>query len=38
MMGLRPSQGVASTGQDEARKEHILDLRTVINKLLPGGG
>jgi len=34
MMGIRPSRGVASTGQVEAQKAHIDDLRLVIGKLM----
>lgn len=33
-MGYRPSSGVSSTGQDEAQKSHISDLRRVIFSLL----
>ena len=34
-LGIRPSQGVSSQGQDEARVEHIDDLRMVIDRILP---
>lgn len=33
-MGLRPSAGVSSTGQDAAQKSHIADLRSIVRSLL----
>lgn len=35
--GYRPSQGVSSTGQDDARKSHIDDLRSIVRSLLKIG-
>lgn len=32
--GLRPSAGLSSTGEAEARREHVADLRNVVNALL----
>lgn len=36
-MGLRPSAGVSSTGQDAAQKAHISDLRSIVRSLLKIG-
>lgn len=33
-LGFRPSSGVSSTGQDEAQKTHIADLRSIVRRLL----
>lgn len=33
-MGFRPSVGVSSTGQDEAQKAHITDLRDIVRTFL----
>jgi hypothetical protein len=33
-MGLRPSAGVSSTGQDAAQKEHISDLREIVRAFI----
>lgn len=33
-MGYRPSSGVSSTGQDEAQKAHISDLREILFSFL----
>lgn len=33
-LGYRPSSGISSTGQDEAQKDHINDLRDIVRTLL----
>lgn len=33
-MGLRPSSDISSTGQDEAQKAHISDLRDIVRTVL----